>query len=640
MIFWGTYRFACSKCQVGHRNASCDHLSRPLIELKGKGRPVSQCSFCRDKRRAGQGHAHHKCICGSLSSSISKKRMEAYFETGIVMVFEGENAESAHQKLQKEREITVTIQKKKTQSPDDLHMNFVFQTAKFFEEVVEVDMMKILANPCQCHMGGPCICSELPAQPRNKSRKETPTQLANIAPSLASSSPSSSAVRPATEAIHSVAPTGFYSNPQAFDAAPSKSPGFDFNLQQDLSSRVFSDAMSHPSMLPAQEMPSTFHGQYPMVTSHDRTALEALFQLRDGASIYSPAGLGSTLGFQAPLPSPAPVIDASGIVNPSLLAPFPMMKPSTLDMLPYITAAPVDPVREMAYNARMANGQPQAGFGNPLPPVQGDHLPKRSCCSSKSKKSPAPSKPQSAKATSGCCGSKPKPDERVRSGIASPQTDSCCESGRSEKASLGQAHSRGGCAGCESNGGCQCASSAGGCRCSSVESTEYSSSIEDNGHEWYDNRKWVEIPHADPSSSAAPSPAHTKSTGCCGGSGSGDGGGSCGGRSREQTDRLAYAMAHPALQGSVVGQHQHQLQLQLPVVDSYASQAPTEPGAGEYVSTPPASGPASFCASKLPSAQRLEALVALNTIVQEEIARATCACGCDRQGGVCRNCTK
>ncbi|RKO88901.1 hypothetical protein BDK51DRAFT_8573, partial [Blyttiomyces helicus] len=34
-------KFACARCQRGHRNASCDHLQRPVLEVRSVGRPIS-----------------------------------------------------------------------------------------------------------------------------------------------------------------------------------------------------------------------------------------------------------------------------------------------------------------------------------------------------------------------------------------------------------------------------------------------------------------------------------------------------------------------------------------------------------------------------------------------------------------------
>lgn len=38
-------------------------MDRPLFEIRKKGRPVTQCTFCRDLRKTKQ--VHIKCACSS-----------------------------------------------------------------------------------------------------------------------------------------------------------------------------------------------------------------------------------------------------------------------------------------------------------------------------------------------------------------------------------------------------------------------------------------------------------------------------------------------------------------------------------------------------------------------------------------------
>ncbi|KAI8642453.1 copper fist DNA binding domain-containing protein [Parasitella parasitica] len=54
-------KFACIKCIKGHRSSKCKHEKRELIEIKRKGRPVSQCESCRLLRKTKQ--VHIKCEC-------------------------------------------------------------------------------------------------------------------------------------------------------------------------------------------------------------------------------------------------------------------------------------------------------------------------------------------------------------------------------------------------------------------------------------------------------------------------------------------------------------------------------------------------------------------------------------------------
>ncbi|KAI9009932.1 hypothetical protein CLU79DRAFT_710914, partial [Phycomyces nitens] len=50
----------------GHRSSGCLHADRDLIEIKKKGRPVSQCAECRELRKTKQMHI--KCICTTRKS--------------------------------------------------------------------------------------------------------------------------------------------------------------------------------------------------------------------------------------------------------------------------------------------------------------------------------------------------------------------------------------------------------------------------------------------------------------------------------------------------------------------------------------------------------------------------------------------
>ncbi|KAF9516135.1 hypothetical protein BS47DRAFT_1292926 [Hydnum rufescens UP504] len=54
-------KYACATCIKGHRSSSCTHESRPLFEIKKKGRPVTQCVHCRELRKTKQVHV--KCLC-------------------------------------------------------------------------------------------------------------------------------------------------------------------------------------------------------------------------------------------------------------------------------------------------------------------------------------------------------------------------------------------------------------------------------------------------------------------------------------------------------------------------------------------------------------------------------------------------
>jgi len=80
MITFAGIRFACEKCQIGHRSSNCNHLSRCLLEIRGKGRPVSQCGFCRAKRKEKQNKSHHRCLCGDGGRPKKKIRGKVLYE--------------------------------------------------------------------------------------------------------------------------------------------------------------------------------------------------------------------------------------------------------------------------------------------------------------------------------------------------------------------------------------------------------------------------------------------------------------------------------------------------------------------------------------------------------------------------------
>ncbi|KAJ3278515.1 hypothetical protein HK104_002276 [Borealophlyctis nickersoniae] len=44
MIIFDGRKFACDRCQRGHRNASCEHLGRALLEVRSVGRPVGSAA--------------------------------------------------------------------------------------------------------------------------------------------------------------------------------------------------------------------------------------------------------------------------------------------------------------------------------------------------------------------------------------------------------------------------------------------------------------------------------------------------------------------------------------------------------------------------------------------------------------------
>jgi len=64
MILIEGKKFACDTCIKGHRSSACKHTDRPLFEIQKKGRPITQCSHCRELRKTKQVHV--KCQCGEV----------------------------------------------------------------------------------------------------------------------------------------------------------------------------------------------------------------------------------------------------------------------------------------------------------------------------------------------------------------------------------------------------------------------------------------------------------------------------------------------------------------------------------------------------------------------------------------------
>ncbi|KAI7872838.1 copper fist DNA binding domain-containing protein [Spinellus fusiger] len=54
-------KWSCATCIKGHRASHCQHVDRPLFEIKRKGRPSTQCKTCKELRVVRQLHV--KCTC-------------------------------------------------------------------------------------------------------------------------------------------------------------------------------------------------------------------------------------------------------------------------------------------------------------------------------------------------------------------------------------------------------------------------------------------------------------------------------------------------------------------------------------------------------------------------------------------------
>ncbi|KAI9307629.1 hypothetical protein BJ944DRAFT_150037, partial [Cunninghamella echinulata] len=62
MILINNIKYACTcNKNTGHRSTRCKHTERNLLPIRKKGRPISQCSKCREERE--KHRIHQKCLC-------------------------------------------------------------------------------------------------------------------------------------------------------------------------------------------------------------------------------------------------------------------------------------------------------------------------------------------------------------------------------------------------------------------------------------------------------------------------------------------------------------------------------------------------------------------------------------------------
>ncbi|KAK5668527.1 hypothetical protein QVD99_005542 [Batrachochytrium dendrobatidis] len=114
MLLYDTLKFACQRCQSGHRSAVCVHLDRRVDEIKAKGRPVSQCGHCRAKRQRGVGHSHHRCLCGDRPPKSLRAKVEVTFGTGLILCFEprNNNVDAIRKMVSNKEPFNITVIKK------------------------------------------------------------------------------------------------------------------------------------------------------------------------------------------------------------------------------------------------------------------------------------------------------------------------------------------------------------------------------------------------------------------------------------------------------------------------------------------------------------------------------------------------
>ncbi|KAH3661817.1 hypothetical protein OGAPHI_005995 [Ogataea philodendri] len=63
MVLINGVKYACERCIRGHRVTTCTHVDQPMMMIKPKGRPSTQCNHCKQQRKLK--NAHIACTCNS-----------------------------------------------------------------------------------------------------------------------------------------------------------------------------------------------------------------------------------------------------------------------------------------------------------------------------------------------------------------------------------------------------------------------------------------------------------------------------------------------------------------------------------------------------------------------------------------------
>ncbi|KAI9352270.1 hypothetical protein DFJ73DRAFT_358478 [Zopfochytrium polystomum] len=274
MILWNNVRFACERCQAGHRSASCDHVSRRLLEIRDKGRPATQCSHCREKRRAGSGHSHHRCLCGDAFAR-ARRKVEATFSTGLVLVFQTASQQAIESQLTAQPATSVIIHRRakdalpkgrrvrqpaargadpeETSNPSEsgspppgtvkmsppigsprdgsaaassngeiLELTVLFSGLRVLDD--GIDRGAVEYNPCTCHVGGRCICSEIASSHKSSKRGGKNASVGPASKNVASATTST----PATPAAPPPLPQA-YPHEQESQGLPSPAWSYSFH---------------------------------------------------------------------------------------------------------------------------------------------------------------------------------------------------------------------------------------------------------------------------------------------------------------------------------------------------------------------------------------------------------------------------
>ncbi|BGO90859.1 hypothetical protein NBRC10512_002392 [Rhodotorula toruloides] len=128
MVLIDGVKYACQQCIKGHRSSKCTHTTRPLVEIKKKGRPTSQCAHCRELRKTKSVHA--RCDCAAREAE--QKQQAKILPNGLVDAVNASSSSGAP--------LTATAPSGVTR----------------------------LLNPCDCLRGGVCTCCTAVKKPAPK----------------------------------------------------------------------------------------------------------------------------------------------------------------------------------------------------------------------------------------------------------------------------------------------------------------------------------------------------------------------------------------------------------------------------------------------------------------------------------------
>ncbi|BGP15270.1 hypothetical protein JCM10213_008308 [Rhodosporidiobolus nylandii] len=131
MVLIDGIKYACQSCIKGHRSSKCTHTTRPLQEIKKKGRPTSQCAHCREQRKTKSVHARCDCAARGKEEKATPRVLPNGLSDAMLLVSlaEGDGSDASG-------------------------------SGASGSGLVRTDASGVtrLLNPCTCLRGGKCTC--------------------------------------------------------------------------------------------------------------------------------------------------------------------------------------------------------------------------------------------------------------------------------------------------------------------------------------------------------------------------------------------------------------------------------------------------------------------------------------------------